>query len=65
MAKREDNVEKQQEAVLQQAKDEKKAWVKACTKTKHPEGTRLRGKDVGGVHKSGGTCRNEWAELNK
>ena len=34
------------------------AWIKACKRTKHTAGKHK------GVHKSGRTCRNEWAELN-
>ena len=34
------------------------AFIKACKKTKHLDGKHK------GVHKSGRTCRNEWAELN-
>jgi len=38
--------------------NEKNAWIKACKKTKHTAGKHK------GVHKSGGTCRKEWAQLN-
>ena len=32
------------------------AWIKACKKTKHTAGKHK------GIHKSGRTCRKEWAE---
>ena len=63
MEGREAKVIAAEKEVARAEKNEQDLWVKACKKTKHPEGTILRGKDVGGIHKSGGTCRKEWAEL--
>ena len=50
--------------VARAEKNVKDEWIKECKKTRHPEGTILRGKDVSNIHKSGGTCRKEWDSLN-
>ena len=58
-----DKLEDRQQRIVDIANAEKSEFVRACKRTKHPEGTRLRGKDVGGINKSGDTCRKEWQAL--
>ena len=47
-----------QQEIAKEKQNEVDAWIKACKRTKHTAGKHK------GVHKSGRTCRKEWADLN-
>jgi hypothetical protein len=51
--------------VIALAKAEERSFVKECKKTRHPEGTILRDRDVSGLYKSGSTCRKEWSNIQQ
>tara|TARA_B100002019_G_scaffold196694_1_gene170353 strand:- start:1048 stop:1809 length:762 start_codon:yes stop_codon:yes gene_type:complete len=59
MEGREAKVVAAEREVARAEKNEKDAWVKACKRTKHTAGEHK------GIHKSGRTCRKEWAELQQ
>tara|TARA_B100000131_G_scaffold297590_1_gene316488 strand:+ start:19340 stop:20092 length:753 start_codon:yes stop_codon:yes gene_type:complete len=46
-----------EQAIVNQKKAERKAWIKSCKRTKHTEGKHK------GVNKSGATCAKEWNTL--